>query len=252
MVFLLFLSFKAGEEHWTDCFPKGLSSSSFWLTVFWTSCQTKLTFHLMGPWQVRYVALHMIIGAVKGVPNSCRQTFFQTSSSHHLQGLVGDEPLPVSGLFVVVAKRHALERKFNWGHHMTSTALWIMQLRVNILCVKTHAHLVFLERFFVRKLHLESVISLPLCRLVRVTASCRPAAEGGKAPLFLHYIMTAALHYHAENTACIPLPQLGIVLGYNVTHCTSGLVPNMGSVGYLQGRATALQSTRLMGYRTWI
>ncbi len=43
--------------------------------------------------------------------------------------------------------------------------------------------------------------------------------------------MIAVLHYHAENIECIPLPQLGIVLGYYITYCTSGLVPNMGSVG---------------------
>lgn len=42
--------------------------------------------------------------------------------------------------------------------------------------------------------------------------------------------MIAVLHYHAENIACIPLPQLGIVLGYDIPYCTSGLVPNMGSV----------------------
>lgn len=48
--------------------------------------------------------------------------------------------------------------------------------------------------------------------------------------------MIAVLHYHAENIACIPLPHLEMVLGYDITYCTSWLVPNMGSVGYLEER----------------
>ena len=77
-------------------------------------------------------------------------------------------------------------------------------------------------------------------------ASCWPAAEGGESLLFLPYIMIAELHYHAQSTACIrlsPSPPLGIALGYDITYCTTGAVPNMGSAG------RALQSRRPMWTR---
>ena len=98
---------------------------------------------------------------------------------------------------------------------------------------------------FVRKLSVESFTSSLYRMQVPVTASC---LEGGKTLLFLYYIMTAALHYHAAKTCSHPPPPAGgggwLLLGYDITYYTLGLVPNMESAWYSERRGMTWQSRR--------
>lgn len=157
--------FKLQDWGTSTWFQKGLKGSSFWLTVFCKSCHTEL-FYLMCPWQVLYVTEHTNVRAIRRFLIPKLSSKLPLHTTHKVLRLMS-HCRDLAGLFLLPSYTPS---RGSWTEVMT----WHQQpcesydKERTVCAVKYIPIWWFFGKIFVRKLHIEFLLLLPL------SADCRP------------------------------------------------------------------------------